>query len=286
MTPRDDAALAEAPPREAMPRSPFGVEIEWDLSRPLSPEDAARLVRLVDEHGVLIARNQRLTMDQQRQVLGLLGRIEEYDLQYVDLDDNILNRDEMGFHADMAFAHTPYKYLSLHAVDVVAGESSTNFASGALAYRRLSAEQRKRLAALTTTQVVGTRTHRGIGYDAPPDGPRAIHPAVIYHHRTSQPILFVNHMQSCRFNELPREESDALLEELFAILYSPDAILVHDWTPGDLVIWDNHAVQHGRPSLEKVTARHLQRMSVSDVPGVEMLPNYLTGLPASLGSPG
>ena len=33
-------------------------------------------------------------------------------------------------------------------------------------------------------------------------------------------------------------------------------------------------------------ARHLQRMSVSDVPGVEMLPDYLTGLPARLGSAG
>jgi taurine dioxygenase len=283
----DDSALAEVRTRfRISPRSPFGVELEGDLTQPLSPQDAALLVELVDRHGVLIARGQQLSMEQQRQVLGLLGRIEEYDLQYVDLDDKILNRDRMGFHSDMAFAHTPYKYLSLHAVDVVAGESSTNFASGALAYERLSAGQRKKLAALTTTQVVGARTHRGIGYDVPPEGPRAIHPAVIYHHRTSQPILFVNHMQTCRFNALSREESDALMEELFAILYAPDAILVHGWTPGDLVIWDNLAVQHGRPGLDKVTARHLQRMSVSDVPGVEMLPDYLTGLPARLGSAG
>ncbi len=268
------------------PLTPFGVELDLDLSAPLSPENAALLVELVDRHGVLVARNQRLSMDQQRRVLGALGRIEEFDLHYVDLEDNILNRDAMGFHSDMAFAHTPYKYLSLHAVDVVAGESSTDFASGALAYQRLSADQRKKLAALTTTQVVGNRTHRGIGYDVPATGPRAIHPAVIYHHRTAQPILYVNHMQSCRFNELSREESDALMEELFALLYAPDAILVHGWTPGDLVIWDNHAVQHGRPSLKTVTARHLQRMSVSDVSGVHMLPDYLTGLPAKLGAAG
>ena len=268
------------------PRTPFGVELEGDLTRPLSPEDAAQIVELIDRHGVLIARGQRLSMDQQARVLGVLGRIEEYDLQYVDLDDKILNRDNMGFHADMAFAHTPYKYLSLHAVDVVAGESSTDFASGALAYQRLGASQRKRLAALTTTKVVGARTHRGIGYDIPSAGPRAIHPAVIYHHRTAQPILFVNHMQTCRFNELPRQESDALLEDLFEILYAPEAILVHGWTPGDLVIWDNWAVQHGRPGLETVSARHLQRMSVSDVPGVDMLPAYLTGLPARLGEAG
>jgi taurine dioxygenase len=266
------------------PRTPFGVELDLDLSEPLSPVDAAGLVELVDLHGVLVARNQRLTIAQQGRVLGNFGRIEEFDLQFVDLDDKILNRDRMGFHSDMAFAHTPYKYLSLHAVDVVAGESSTDFASGTLAYQKLSPEQRKKLAALTTTQVVGSRTHRGIGYDLPPDGPRATHPAVIYHHRTAQPILYVNHMQSCRFNELDRDESDALMEELFAILYAPEAILMHEWRPGDIVIWDNRAVQHGRPPLDKVTARHLQRMSVSDVSGIHMLPEYLTGLPARLGT--
>lgn len=268
------------------PQAPFGVELDLDLSAPLSPEHAALLIDLVDRHGVLVIRGQRLTMAQQRRVLGLLGRIEEFDLPFVDLEDKILNRDRMGFHSDMAFAHTPYKYLSLHAVDVVAGESSTNFASGALAYRKLNPAQRKRLAALTTTAVVGHRTERGVGYDIPEGGPRAIHPAVMYHHRTSTPFLYVNEIQHCRFNELGREESDALMEELFALLYAPDAILTHMWTPGDLVIWDNHAVQHGRPALDKVTTRHLQRMSVSDVPGVDMLPEYLMGLPAKLGAAG
>lgn len=283
--PSADSALAEARTDiRIAPRTPFGVEVEWDLTRPLSPGDAALLVELVDRHGVLIARDVRLTMKQQRAVLGHLGRIEEYDLQYVSLEDKILNRDMMGFHSDMAFAHTPYKYLSLHAVDVAAGESSTRFASGALAYERLTPAQRKRLAALTTTQVVGTRTHRGIGYDPPADGPRAVHPAVIYHHRTARPIVYVNHMQSCRFNELDREDSDALMEELFAILYAPDAILDHVWTPGDLVIWDNHAVQHGRPALDGVSKRDLQRMSVSDVSGYDMLPEYLSGQPAKMGA--
>ena len=93
-------------------------------------------------------------------------------------------------------------------------------------------------------------------------------------------------MQTCRFNELGREASDTLLEELFATLYASETMLVHDWNPGDLVVWDNWSVQHGRPSLAKVTRRYLQRMSVSDVPGVEMLPDYLTGLPARLGSAG
>lgn len=254
---------------------PFGVELTGDLSQPLSAEDQARLVGLVDEHGIVVARDQHLTMDQHRGLLEPLGRIAELDFKYVSLDDKILNRDNMGFHSDLAYAHTPYKYASLHAIDVVPGESATWFVSGARAYEKLSAHQKKRLAALTTTAVWGTRTHRTIGYDLPADGPRAIRPAVIYHHRTAQPILYLNEIQHCRFNELSRDDSDALVQELFAIIYAPGERLTHEWQPGDLVIWDNLALQHGRPGLERLSRRHLQRVTVADVSGADMIPQYI-----------
>ena len=272
------SALAETATRPAFrerPLEPFGVELEGDLSRPLSADDQAQLVELVDEHGIIVARDQHLTLAQHRTLLEPLGRIGELGFQHVSLDDKILNRDRMGFHSDLAYAHTPYKYGSLHALDLVAGESATWFANGARAYQKLSHEQRKKLAALTTTAVWGTRTHRDVGYDLPPDGPRAIRPAVIYHHRTAQPILYVTEIQHCRFNELGREESDALLAELFALLYAPAAIFTHEWLPGDLVIWDNLALQHGRPGLEHLSKRHLQRVTVADVSGEDMLPHYI-----------
>jgi alpha-ketoglutarate-dependent taurine dioxygenase len=261
--------------RHVRPLEPFGVEIEGDLSRPLSPEEEALLVELVDEHGFVAAHDQSLSMDEHRRLCAPLGRIAEPGFRHVALDDNILNRDRMGFHSDLAYAHTPYKYGSLHALDVVAGESSTCFANGARAYAALGAARKKMLAALTTTAVWGTRTHRDVGYDLPPDGPRAIRPAVIYHHRTARPILYVNEIQHCRFNELGRAESDALMAELFEILYAPDAILTHDWRPGDLVIWDNLALQHGRPGLEHLSRRRLQRVTVADVSGEDMLPHHI-----------
>ena len=257
------------------PRAPFGVELEGDLSQPLSPEDQHRLVKLIDEHGIVVARDQHLTLEQHRRLCEPLGRIGEPDFRKVALDDKILNRDQMGFHSDLAYCHTPYKYASLHALDLVAGESSTRFANGARAYAKLSAAQKKQLSALTTTAVWGTRTHRDVGYDLPSEGPRAVRPAVIYHHRTAQPILYVTEIQHCRFNELGREESDALMAEMFALLYAPGDIFTHDWLPGDLVIWDNLTLQHGRPGLEQLSRRHLQRVTVADVSGTDMLPHYI-----------
>ena len=255
--------------------SPFGVELKGELGEPLSPEAQAVLVKLVDQHGIVIVRNQDLTLEDQRRLLEPLGRIETHDLEYVSLEDGVLNRDAMAYHSDFAYAHTPYKYLSLHALDVADGESCTLFASGTLAYQRLSTEQRKRLAALTTTAVSADHTRRGIGYDPPTGVPTAIRAAVIYHHRTSQPILYVNESQHARFNELDRETSDRLFEELFAILYRPDTILSHSWSKGDLLIWDNLALQHGRPGLDTIGRRALQRVSVADVGGDDMLPGFL-----------
>lgn len=256
--------------------APFGVEIHADLSGPLTPDQQAELVRLVDRDSIVVARNQRpMSLAEQRALCAPLGRIETYDLEYVALNDNVLNRDAMLHHSDFAYAHTPYKYLSLLAVDLVEGESTTTFANGALAYERLSPEQRRRLAALTTTTCSADISARNIGYDLLDGVPTAVHPAVKYHHRTARPILYVNEAQTGRFNELGRSESDALLGELFAILYAPDAIFTHHWRPGDLLIFDNWTLQHGRPSLEFATTRHIQRVSVADVGGGDMLPGFL-----------
>ncbi len=277
------SAIAEATVFETFALEPFGVELKADLSRPLSPGEQAELVRLVDHHGIVIARGQpALSLDRHRALCAPLGRIETYDLEYVALDDNVLNRDRMAHHSDFAYAHTPYKYLSLLAIDLVEGESTTTFANGALAYQRLSPEQRRKLAALTTTACSADHRARNIGYDLMEGVPAAVRAAVIYHHRTAHPVLYVNEAQHGRFNELGRAESDALFTELFAILYAPDAILTHHWRPGDLLIFDNWSLQHGRPSLDSATRRHIQRVSVTDVGGGDMLPGFLD--PDAMGS--
>jgi alpha-ketoglutarate-dependent taurine dioxygenase len=48
---------------------------------------------------------------------------------------------------------------------------------------------------------------------------------------------------------LSHDESEALLVELCAHLYSPETILEHDWHRHDLVVWDNLAVQHSRKTV-------------------------------------
>jgi taurine dioxygenase len=49
--------------------------------------------------------------------------------------------------------------------------------------------------------------------------------------------------------ELGSEDSEDLLEELFEHLYRSEHVYAHEWRERDLIMWDNLAVQHGRPNV-------------------------------------
>jgi alpha-ketoglutarate-dependent taurine dioxygenase len=45
-------------------------------------------------------------------------------------------------------------------------------------------------------------------------------------------------------------------------MYQAEARLEHQWRTGDLVVWDNLAVQHGRPNVtEQGPARTLRKVA-------------------------
>jgi taurine dioxygenase len=282
------ARESEAPHREIGPGDlaaaglkPFGAEVTGDLARPLTADARQFLRAQIDTHGLILARNQRLPMQQHRDLASVVGPVlgDQHDLHYVDLQDGVLGADALAFHSDFAFAHTPLTALSLHAVDVVDGETSTRFASGTLAYDRLSDAQRQRLAHLTATAVSTSTIGRRVGYYIPKKAHCFTRPALMQHPRTGRPILYVNEGQTARFNELDEPASDAFLAELFAILYAPDAVLEHPWSNGDIVLWDNLMLQHGRRDLHRATRRRLQRVSVAECSPVDMFPTFIPGDP-------
>jgi len=69
------------------------------------------------------------------------------------------------------------------------------------------------------------------------------------HPKTGQKLLFVNEMETDHIAGIAPQESEELIEALFADMYRPEHVLEHWWNEGDLVIWDNLAVQHGRGNV-------------------------------------
>jgi taurine dioxygenase len=146
-------------------------------------------------------------------------------------------------------------------VDIGENTAATSFASGALAYKALPHEMKESLLGLQSLNCLTIKLDaRTYEMDVPPQFPRALHPVVIRHPGTTEPILYVNYMQTSRILGMREDESEALLNKLFAQLYAPENIYHHRWQKGDLVIWDNLALQHAR--LTPVDERRtLQRVT-------------------------
>ena len=74
-------------------------------------------------------------------------------------------------------------------------------------------------------------------------------PVAFQHPRTGATVLYVSQQMTQHVVGLSKEESEALLEELFTHLYRPECLYEHMWTNRDLVAWDNIALQHARPNV-------------------------------------
>ena len=82
-----------------------------------------------------------------------------------------------------------------------------------------------------------------------------VHPVVRTHPETGRKALFVSEHFTTRIVELPEDEGQALLAELFAASTQPAFLYRHRWQPHDLVFWDNRSVLH----LAAGTPDHLPR---------------------------
>src|SRR5262245_58717386 len=127
---------------------PFGVETEADFSAPPNDTAAQGFLALLRRFGMIVARGQALSMDHQTALMKLIGPIVRRPQEngYISTDnDEPASRTELSFHADAAYTDAPFAALSLHAVDVVDGASSTRFASAERGYATLPAALRERL---------------------------------------------------------------------------------------------------------------------------------------------
>src|SRR5690606_36994699 len=96
--------------------------------------------------------------------------------------------------------------------------------------------------------------------DADPGAPTAEHPVVMPHPVTGDDLLYVSAMQTDSIVGLPEDESEALLARCWEVLYAPDNVYEHVWSPGDLLVWDNLALHHARRAVSG--RRTLRRVPV------------------------
>lgn len=256
--------------------SPFGVELDIDLHRPLSEEQRRQLRQLLYRHSLVICRGQQLTIEEQAALLGHIGPVLHANGEYRTISsDGNLGAQRLGYHSDLSFTEHPFKVISLHAVDVVPGQTCTRFASGIRALQKMPATLRARIEGRNALAVISaTQSERKLPFDPPAVLPQVDRPVILPHPETGEPILYVSELQTARISGLEEQDSEALIAELFEQLYADDNVYEHRWHNGDLVIWDNLALQHARPDLSGCIPRLLQRIVVAEKTFFELCPQF------------
>jgi taurine dioxygenase len=244
---------------------------ELDLEAPVSEATQDELRRLLATHHLLLFHADDLSPGGQIGLLECFGRVldERGDgARHVFVSNNrpdgVLGFGQrLLFHSDCTFADPPISVLSLYALEVPDHPSPTLFANGSEALRRLSPELRGRLEGQRGLFLSGF----GGGYEryfedsAPPDSPRAVHPVVYDDPVSGRQVLMIDEMMMDRIVGWERADSEAARQEAHRCLYASDNLYAHHWQVGDLVVWNNIVLQHGRPELPESGARTLRRVA-------------------------
>ena len=252
----------------AIPDAPFGIEIRTDVTQEFDAAQRKELRELYRKDGLLLFRDQALTMDQQLDACSIFGpvlrdSIENYLVSNVE-EDGLLGTRELLFHHDVPYVPAPYLGGSLHALEVAGDVPSTRFASGLRAWDEISEEMQRRIEPMKALHVrsrVFTRRTRLV--DSQPGDNCAIHALVGRQAETGRRYIFADMDMTALVAGLSEPESDALLEELFAGLYAGDNVYEHRWAEGDFVVWDNLAIQHARGKI-RGGRRTLQRVTIAE----------------------
>jgi taurine dioxygenase len=263
----------------------LGVELsDIDLRSPLGVAEQSELRRLFATRHLLLLRDQELDFEDQVRIVESLGPVLPGGPEWVSnvREHGLVPEGRLLFHSDFIFTAEPCLGLSLYATEVPADGCPTVFASTVRAARELSPELRERVAGRSALNIFDLTDQRGdvrfheadLG-PTTPLSPRHAHPILMCHPTNGQEVLSVNEMQTDYILDMDRDSSEEILASIRKVLYAPENTYTHRWAAGDLVIWDNIAVQHGRPSPPEDSPRTLRRVTMATHGVTDLVPGFL-----------
>jgi alpha-ketoglutarate-dependent taurine dioxygenase len=238
----------------------------------------AAVMAALEENGVLVFRE--LHIDDETQILFSkklddVGKEEPAvppTIYTVSLDPAkshtaAYTRGTFNWHIDGAQDDVPTKATTLSAKALSATGGETEFASTYAAYDDLSDDEKERFERLRILHSFEA-SQRLVHPDPSPEElarwrekPDKEHP-LVWRHRSGRRSLVIG-VTADHVVGLDRDEGRALLAELLARATAPDRVYRHEWTVGDLVIWDNTGVMHRVEPYDPSSAREMHRTTMS-----------------------
>jgi alpha-ketoglutarate-dependent 2,4-dichlorophenoxyacetate dioxygenase len=266
-----------------------------DLTQPLADADVRAINAAMNEYAVLVWRGQPLTAQQQVDFAKSFGPLDIglkrvfkrperlpderlIDISNVDAQGNVAKRDSQKnlsnfanqlWHSDSSFMNPRAAYSMLHCVIKPSWGGNTEFADLRHAYDTLDERTRADIQgleaehyALHTRLLLGDEAYTD---DQKQEIPPATWPLADTHPGSGRKVLFVG-VHARRILGWPTAEGRMFLHDLLEHATQRERVYVHEWAPGDLVIWDNRSTLHRGRRYDVSERRELRRTTINDTP--------------------
>ena len=177
-----------------------------------------------------------------------------------------LGDGEAFWHTDSSFVDVPPAASLLRSLECPPPNAggSTYFLNCYSAYDDLPAETKKKIDGLTmvhaATHSSGGKAHQGFEtVDDVSKVPGARQPMVRTHPETGKKSLFLGRRINAYVIGLPVDESEELLDGLWAHMVQGKYTWRQDWQVGDLIWWDNRCAMHRRDAFDGSKRRLMHR---------------------------
>ena len=253
----------------------------------LDPVTVSTLQQALLDHLVVVVRGQPIS-DPQLLALGRsFGLLEPPGMSiigkpYIDEYPDILvisnlmaNGQPMGnlgageaiWHTDMSYRPKPCTYAILHALEVPPTGGNTYFANQYLAYDTLPEDIKARLDGVELihdeTYNSGGQLRKGFKEVTDPrEAPGARHKIFRTHPLTGRKALYLGRRRNSYIIGMPLEDSERLIDQLWAHASKPEFVWHNEWRVGDTLIWDNRCLIHRRDSFDASERRMMHRVQI------------------------
>ncbi|MBX3447764.1 MAG: TauD/TfdA family dioxygenase [Parvibaculaceae bacterium] len=278
-------------PVEVIPTgAALGAEIRGlDLSKPLGDADFEAVQQAWYDHIVLLFRGQKVSDDD---LIRFSRRFGELDIAPASATDmagaqeksrpeiwiisnviengkpiGALGDKEAEWHTDMSYVAEPPMASVLYSLEIPSAGGNTSFANMYKALEELPADLRAAIEGRncnhdsSTTSVGELRAGAAAVVDVR-EAPGAMHPAIRTHPATGGKALYLGRRLNGWLESYSVEESEKLLDRLWAHCAKPEFSWTHRWAVGDLLIWDNRCAIHRRESFDGRERRVMHRTQI------------------------
>jgi taurine dioxygenase len=266
-----------------------------DLRREVDPATFARLADAWAEHLVLRFSGQHLDDDTLMRFSRMWGELDRVPIgtgaekvngvaanavDWVNVISNVkvggkpiggLGSYESVWHTDMSYNPLPPRASLLYAIECPPAGGDTGFNNMERVYETLPDELKKAIKGKTCTHDSSRNSagelRRGFTQTTDPrETPGAHHPLVRKHPVTGRNSLFLGRRVGAYIQGLSVEDSETLLNKLWAHAEKPEFAWYQHWRVGDLMLWDNRCAMHRRDAFDETNRRLMHRTQIVGEP--------------------